>query len=103
MVLAVLERRSEIGLRRAIGARGTHVAGLIIAEAGIVGTIGGVLGLVLGWTGLLTISILRGWVPVLDPLVAPYAAIGGIAVGVVGGALAAFRAVRITPQDALRL
>lgn len=102
MVLAVLERRAEIGLRRAIGARGGHVAALIVSEAGMVGIIGGIVGLVAGWSGLLTISLLRGWVPVLDPLVAPWAALGGITVGTIGGALAAFRATRITPQDALR-
>lgn len=103
MVLAVLERRAEIGLRRAIGARGGQVAALIVSEAAMVGSAGGIVGLVLGWSGLLVISILRGWIPVLDPLVTPYATIGGIIVGVVGGGLAAFRATRITPQDALRL
>lgn len=103
MVLAVLERRAEIGLRRAVGARASHIAALIVSEAGMVGILGGVVGLVFGWSGLLAISIIRGWTPVLDPLVAPYAALGGVVVGVIGGALAACRATRITPQDALRL
>ncbi len=102
-MLAVLERRAEIGLRSAVGARASHIAALIVSEAGMVGTLGGVVGFVFDWSGLPATSFIRWRTPVLDPLVAPYAALGGVVVGVIGGALAACRAMRITPQDALRL
>jgi macrolide transport system ATP-binding/permease protein len=103
MVLAVLERRAELGLRRAIGARRRHVRALVLAEAALLGVVGGAGGLVLGLTTILAITIARGWGPVLDPGAVPLALVGGLAVGLLGGLVAAWRAARLDPQEALRL
>ncbi|MGN6428932.1 MAG: ABC transporter ATP-binding protein/permease [Leifsonia sp.] len=102
MVLAVIERKQEFGLRRAIGARRLHIVSLVVAESMSIGVVGGIVGLVLGYGGILVVTIAQRWQPVLDPVLAPVAVIGGVAVGTIGGILAAARAARIQPSDALR-
>lgn len=102
MVLSVLERRQEFGLRRAIGARGVHIAGLVLAESVLIGLAGGVGGLFAGVASVLVVSITKGWVAVFDPTLAPIAVIGGVIVGAVGGAIASIRASLVQPQEALR-
>jgi macrolide transport system ATP-binding/permease protein len=102
MVSAVMERRQEFGLRRAIGARGSHLFWQVIAEAVILGAVGGVVGLASGVGGLLVVTIAHRWAPVLDLVLAPGAVVGGIVVGSIGGMLAAISAARIRPSDALR-
>lgn len=102
MVLAVNERRGELALRRALGARRRHVAGLITGEACATGALGGIAGLVGGILGILAVSIARHWAPVLDLRVAPWALVGGIALGAVAGLAAAAAAARVRPGRALR-
>ncbi|MCG2803806.1 MAG: ABC transporter ATP-binding protein/permease [Cellulomonas sp.] len=102
MVLAVNERRGELALRRALGARTVHVAGLITGEACATGALGGIAGLVGGILGILAVSIARHWAPVLDLRIAPWALVGGIALGAVAGLAAAVAAVRVQPGRALR-
>ncbi|WP_434317558.1 FtsX-like permease family protein [Leifsonia sp. P73] len=103
MILAVVERRQEFGLRRAIGAQRKHVFALVISESSYIGLLGGVFGLVLGLGGILTVTIAQHWIPVFDMRLAPIALVGGIAVGAASGAAAAFKAARIQPSEALRL
>jgi macrolide transport system ATP-binding/permease protein len=103
MVLSVGERTHEIGLRRALGARPVHVSLLICTESSIIGVLGGLLGLVAGLSGILVTTIANQWIPVFDLRLAPIAIAGGIAVGALGGLLAALRASRIQPHEALRL
>src|SRR6202007_1202473 len=50
LVMAILERRREIGIMKAIGASDYDVQKLFFAEAGVMGALGGALGVVLGWT-----------------------------------------------------
>ncbi|ROQ38518.1 macrolide transport system ATP-binding/permease protein [Frondihabitans sp. PhB188] len=102
MVLSVLERRAEFGLRRAVGARPVHISGLVLAESSIIGAIGGLAGLAVGVAGILGITIARQWIPVFDLRLAPLAVLGGMAIGALGGVLAAARASRILPHEALR-
>ena len=103
MVLAVLERRKEFGLRRALGARPGHIAGLVLAESVVIGALGGLLGLALGLGAVLVMTIARQWIPVFDLRLAPAALVGGVVVGAAGGLIAAWRASRIEPHEALRL
>ena len=103
MVLAVLERRKEFGLRRALGARPSHIAGLVLAESVVIGALGGLLGLALGLGAVLVLTVARQWIPVFDLRLAPAALIGGVVVGAAGGLVAAWRASRIEPHEALRL
>ncbi|MBU4335844.1 MAG: ABC transporter permease, partial [Actinobacteria bacterium] len=102
MVLAVNERRGELALRRALGARTRHVTGLITGEACATGALGGIAGLVGGILGILAVSIARHWAPVLDLRIAPWALIGGITLGAVAGLAAAAAAARVRPGRALR-
>ena len=102
MVLSVLERVGELGLRRAIGARAVHILAHTSCEAGIAGLLGGVAGVFIGVVSILAITLARHWQPVLDLRLLPLALAGGVAVGVLGGLPASIRASRIRPHDALR-
>ncbi len=102
MTTAVLQRTGEFGLRRAIGARRKHIVTLVLTESTIIGLIGGILGAYLSVLAVLVITIARQWQPVLDPVMIPLGIIGGVLVGLVGGAIATHRASRIQPSHALR-
>jgi putative ABC transport system permease protein len=102
MVISVLERRSEVGLRRALGATRGHVRVQFVVEALLLALLGGAGGVVLG--GLVTAgyALRQGW-QVVVPLTG---VAGGVAAALVLGAVAglypAVRAARLAPTDALR-
>ncbi|HEY8543699.1 MAG TPA: ABC transporter permease [Acidimicrobiales bacterium] len=102
MTMGVVQRTSEFGLRRAIGARPRHLLAQVITESGVVGLLGGLLGLYLGMGGLIVVTIVNRWQPVLDLQLAPVALAIGTLVGMLGGTVAATRASRIQPIEALR-
>lgn len=102
MLLAVLERSSEIGLRRALGARRRDIGVQFVGESALVGALGGLIG---GTGGLLVTvgtAAQRDWAPVLDLRVVAAAPLAGVAVGVLAGLFPAWRAARIEPVAALR-
>jgi len=101
-MLSVMERTAEIGLRRALGATSRQIAGQFVVESVIIGLLGGIMGAALAVFGVLTVSVVAGWVPVLDPLLAVGGALLGAVVGLVAGWLPARRASRIEPVVALR-
>lgn len=102
MLLGVVERIGELGLRRAIGARPIHILGQTSVEAIIAGLIGGVAGLLVGLAAILGVTLANRWQPVLDLRLVPLALVGGVIVGALGGLPASLRASRIQPADALR-
>ncbi|MDF2733374.1 MAG: transporter permease, partial [Desertimonas sp.] len=102
MVISVLERRGEIGVRRAMGARRVHIAGQFLAEATMLATLGGVTGVTLGETVTVLYARSQGWL--VDVHVAAHAggAAAALAVGLLAGVSPAVRAARLDPADALR-
>lgn len=102
MVISVLERRAEIGLRRALGATKRHVASQFLGEALLLSGIGGAGGVLLGIGVTAGYSAIKGW----TALVPPVAILGGIGAALVIGAVAglypAIRAARLSPTEALR-
>lgn len=102
MVISVLERRSEIGLRRALGATRRHVALQFLGESLILAIIGGLGGVGLGTAVTYGYAALRGW-GVLIPAEAVLGGIGAaLFIGVVAGLYPALRASKLSPTEALR-
>lgn len=101
-MLSVTQRRSEIGLRRALGYRRSDIFWLILAESAGVGILGGILGTSLGVLAVSIVAAARGWTPVLATQLIVLAPALGIAVGIVAGSYPALRATNVTPVSALR-
>jgi putative ABC transport system permease protein len=102
MVISVLERRGEIGLRRALGATRRHISSQFLAESALLAALGGIAGLGLGALATWIYSLSQN-----QPMVIPvYALIAAPAAGLVIGALAglypASKAARLSPTEALR-
>ncbi|MER7957461.1 ABC transporter permease [Streptomyces sp. NPDC096030] len=101
-LVAVLERTGEIGLRRALGARGRHITVQFLAESGALGALGGLVGTSLGVLTVVAVAVVRDWTPVIHPVTAAAAPAIGLVTGVVAGLYPAWRAARIQPAEALR-
>ena len=101
-LLSVLERVSEIGLRRALGAARRHVAGQFLVESVIVGFLGGLLGTAVGVLLTIGVSLLRDWTPILDNKLTFGAPLLGAVIGLIAGTYPAWKASAIEPITALR-
>ncbi|MFC9033609.1 ABC transporter permease [Streptomyces arboris] len=101
-LVAVLERTGEIGLRRALGARGRHITLQFLAESGGLGALGGLVGTSLGTVTVVAMAYVRDWTPVIHPATVVAAPAIGLVTGLLAGLYPAWRASRIQPAEALR-
>ena len=102
MLIAVSQRTTEIGLLKAIGARGTHILGLFLAESAILSLIGAGFGLILAFLGNWGLAHAFPRFPITAPIWAMVAAVSvALLTGLVFGVLPARRAARLNPVQAL--
>ena len=106
MLMSVLERTREIGVLRALGWRRRYVLGMILRESLLLGVVGGVGGIVLGFGLGKLLALAPGWFGAMTPVYTPRLFLQAIALallaGAMGGLYPAWRATRMRPVEALR-
>ncbi|MFV0375071.1 ABC transporter permease, partial [Microbacterium sp.] len=101
-LLSVMERRGEIGLRRALGATRRQIARQFTVESIVIGTLGGLLGAAFGVLTVVVVAATQQWTAIVDPWFALGGVVLGALVGWLAGGYPARRAARIEPVAALR-
>jgi putative ABC transport system permease protein len=102
MLVAVLERVPEVGLRRALGARRSDIAAQFLWEGATIGTVGGFLGFAFGVIAIVTLSAAYGWTPTVDLYTIAPMVIAGTITGVVASVYPAWKAASTPPVRALQ-
>ena len=100
-LVAVIERTAEIGLRRVFGARPRDIYAQFLAEAILVGTLGGLVGTALAVVTTVCVAVLMQWTAILDPTITLTAPLIGTVTGALAGLYPAIRAARVPPLAAL--
>jgi putative ABC transport system permease protein len=101
MIISVIERRSEIGLRRALGATKGHIRTQFLSEAVLLGLLGGALGVVLGVASTAVYAHTKGWATVVPTEAWAGGFAASLIIGAIAGLLPALRAARLSPTQAL--
>jgi len=102
MLVSVRERTREIGIRKAIGARGRDILAQFLVEALTLSILGGLIGIVVGLAVSAGIGQLAGWGFTFNPTTVVAAVLFSLAVGVIFGVWPARQAARLDPITALR-
>ena len=102
MFVSVLERRSEIGLRRALGATRRHIWLQFSTESLLLAGLGGVAGVVIGVVVTVAYGTSQGWAWVVPPLAVGGGLAAALVIGAAAGLYPALRAARMSPTEALR-
>ena len=101
MLIGVLERRSEIGLRRALGATKGHIRIQFLTESMLLALLGGAVGVGLGAAATAVYAHSQGWATVIPTLAWAGGLTAALAIGAIAGLLPAIRAARMSPTQAL--
>jgi putative ABC transport system permease protein len=101
MVISVLERRSEIGLRRALGATKGHIRIQFLSEAILLALTGGIAGVVAGGVATAIYATAKHWAVVIPPLAWAGGLAAALLIGAAAGLFPALRAARLSPTEAL--
>jgi len=101
MVISVLERRSEIGLRRALGATKGHIRIQFLSEAILLAAIGGAAGVAAGAAATAIYARHKGWATIIPPEAWAGGLAAALLIGALAGMLPAIRAARLSPTQAL--
>lgn len=102
MIISVLERRGEIGLRRALGATRRHIAMQFVVESAGLAAIGGVLGVIVGGIVTAVYADRQGWLIDLPVQALGLGVAAALLIGAVAGLHPAVRAARLDPAEAVR-
>lgn len=101
MVITVMERRRDIGLRRALGATRAHIRRQFLVEAVLLAAYGGVAGAALGAGCTVVVAWINGWIPTMPLWVPAVGILVTIVVGAIAGVLPALKAAAMSPTAAL--
>ncbi|MCO5321379.1 MAG: ABC transporter permease [Microthrixaceae bacterium] len=102
MVIGVIERRGEIGLRRAIGATRRHIRIQFLAESLLMGLVGGMVGVGLGCAATAAYAASQQWRVIIPPVAIGGGMLAALLIGGIAGLYPAMRASRLAPTEALR-
>ncbi len=102
MLVSVIERTREIGIRKALGARERDIWGQFLIEAALLTFTGGIIGVALGWGGSALVSKFTVLNTVVSPDIIILAVAISVGIGLFFGFYPAWHASRLNPIDALR-
>ncbi|MBY0554044.1 ABC transporter permease [bacterium] len=102
MLVSVTERTKEIGLRKAVGARGPDILSQFLSESVVVSVVGGLIGVALAGTVSLMVNLISGWKTAITLNSVLMAVIFSTVIGIIFGVYPARKASKLNPIDALR-